>query len=177
MRTPHLLVSCTAADPAAAHRHAELAIWDEFQRSLVDYPRRWLSFEEGAMVLCEEVDELRDEVRANRIGLARAEAMQVGAMALRFIADLCDGVGDAHNRGRTAAAEAHLVLPAVGPRGRQLASSHEGLGFLQREYDALWSAVRCGNPTRELAARVAAIAVRFIAEITSVSSTAAVAHR
>jgi len=177
MRTPHLLAGCTATDPASAYCHAELAIWDEFQRSLVDFPRVWLSPEEGAMVLGEEIDELRDEVRANHIGRARAEAMQVGAMALRFNADLGERTGSAHDRGRAAAAESHLVRPFVGPQGRSLASSHEGLGFLQREYDALWSAIRFGDPTRELPARVQGMAVRFIAEITSVSSVVAVPGR
>ena len=89
MRTPHLLAgACTASDPEGRYRQAELAIWEELTRSLAEYPQIWRSAEEGAMVLGEEIDELWDEIRRNQIGLARAEAAQVGAMALRFIAEI-----------------------------------------------------------------------------------------
>lgn len=117
------------------------------------------------MVLAEEVDELWDEVRGNRIGLARAEATQVGAMAIRFIADLYEPAGTAQMRSRAAASEAQLARTLVGPSGRALASSHEGFGYVKREFDALWSAVRFDDPARELAARVAGSSIRFIAEI------------
>ena len=167
MRTPHLLATaCTAADPDAPYRHAELGIWDEVSRSLTEYPHIWRSAEEGAMVLGEEVDELWDEVRRNQIGCARAEATQVGAMAVRFIADIYEPRGSARQRCRTAAAEQHAVRPAVGPQGRQLSSSHEAFGFFKREYDALWAAISVGADARAAAGRVAAMAVRFIAEIT-----------
>lgn len=46
------------------------------------------SSHEGYAVLAEEVDELWDEVKGNRIDLAIEEAVQVGAMAIRFIADM-----------------------------------------------------------------------------------------
>ena len=118
MRTPHLLASaCTASDPEARYHQAELAIWDELTRSLAEYPQIWRSLEEGAMVLGEEVDELWDEIRGNHIGRARAEAAQVGAMALRFIADLYEPTGSARERCRTAAGEQHDVLALAGPRG------------------------------------------------------------
>lgn len=167
MRTsPHLLVgACGATDLDGRYRHAEFAIWDELNGSLADHPRTWCSPEEGAMVLSEEVEELRDEVRANHLGLARAEATQVGAMALRFIADLYEAGADTSARYRNAAELQRQIRPAVGPKGRALASSHEGFGFLLREYDALWSAVCAGRDAQTAAARVAATAVRFIAEI------------
>lgn len=180
MRTPHLLASaCTASDPEARYHQAELAIWDELTGSLAEYPRIWRSPEEGAMVLAEEVDELWDEIRGNHIGRARAEASQVGAMALRFIADLYepDGPGGAVERCRAAAAEQHDAMALVGPRGRQCASSHEAFGYLKREFDALWSAIRFDEPARPIAARVAAMAVRFIAEITTSSTAVAVSVR
>lgn len=178
MRTPHLIAAaCTAGDPEASYRHAELAIHDELQRSLTEYPHIWRSPEEGVMVLGEEIDELWDEVRGNRVGLARAEAAQVGAMAVRFIADLYEHTGAARDRGRTAAAEVHALRSVVGPRGRLLSSSHEGFGFLKREYDALWSAIRFDDPARELAARVGAASVRFIAEITSAPAPMVVSVR
>jgi hypothetical protein len=178
MRTPHLIATaCTASDPDARYRHAELAVWDELQRSLTEYPQIWRSLEEGVMVLGEKIDDLWDEVRGNHIGRARAEAAQVGAMAVRFIADLFEPTGGARERGRTAAADARLVRPLVGPQGRTLSSSHEGFGFLKREYDALWSAIRFEDPPRELAARVAAMSVRIIAEITSAPVPVAVSVR
>lgn len=172
MRTPHLLVgTCTSGDPEAPYRHAELAIWDELRRSLADYPRVWRSVEEGAMVLGEEMDELWDDVRGNRIGRARAEAVQVGAMAVRFIADLYEPAGPACDRFRSAVAEQQAVRAAVGPAGRVVWSSHEAFGFLKREYNALWSAICFDDAARPAAARVAAMAVRFVAEITSGSTS------
>lgn len=46
------------------------------------------SAHEGFAVLLEEVDELWDEVKANNRSLQREEAIQVGAMAVRFLMDL-----------------------------------------------------------------------------------------
>lgn len=176
--TPHLIAAaCTAGDPEASYRHAELAIHDELQRSLTEYPHIWRSPEEGVMVLGEEIDELWDEVRGNRVGRARAEAAQVGAMAVRFIADLYEQTGAARDRGRTAAAEVHALRTTVGPQGRLLSSSHEGFGFLKREYDTLWSAIRFDDPAREWAARVGAMSVRFIAEIASAPAPMVVSVR
>ena len=171
MKTPHLVaVSSAAADRDDSYRHAELAIWDEFQCSLAQFPRRWVSPVEGAMVLGEEVDEVWDEVRGNRIGLVRAEAAQAGAMGLRFVVDLCGPAGDSLALARRAAREAQQVRPFVGPADRTLASSHEGAGFLKLEFRALWSAVCDGKPTREGAVRVVAAATRLIAEIPSTTT-------
>jgi len=122
------------------------------------------------MVLGEEVDEVWDEVRGNRTGRARAEAVQAGAMGLRFVVDLWGPVGDCPALGRRAAHEARQVRPFVGPSGRALASSHEGVGFLKLEFKALWSAVCDGGPTREGAVRVVAAATRLIAEIPSTTT-------
>ncbi len=55
------------------------------------------SAHEGYAVLKEEVDELWDEVKKNeskhpdRDACLRKEAIQVGAMALRFLTDICEG--------------------------------------------------------------------------------------
>lgn len=43
---------------------------------------------EGFAILKEEVDELWDDIKANRD--PRAEAIQVAAMAVRFLMDCCD---------------------------------------------------------------------------------------
>ncbi len=48
---------------------------------------------EGFAILKEEVDELWDEVKGNhpdRLERMRAEAVQVAAMAIRFIEEVCD---------------------------------------------------------------------------------------
>lgn len=178
MRTPHLLASaCTASDPEARYHQAELAIYDELMASLGTFPQTWLSAEEGATVIGLEVDDLRDEVRGNRIGRARAEAAQVGAMALRFIADLYQPSGPGDLWYRTAADEQRAARAHVGPAGRAFATSHEAFGFLKREYDALWMAIRFDEPARPIAARVAALSVRFIAEISTAPAPAARADR
>jgi len=43
---------------------------------------------EGYAVLLEEVDELWDEVKADNVEKARQEAVQVAAMAVRFIMEV-----------------------------------------------------------------------------------------
>lgn len=52
------------------------------------------SAHEGYAVLKEEVDELWDEVKAKQgvrdLGNMRKEAIQVAAMAMRFVVDICD---------------------------------------------------------------------------------------
>jgi hypothetical protein len=48
---------------------------------------------EGWAVIHEEMDELWTHVKENtgRSDAARTEAIQIAAMALRYVADLCDG--------------------------------------------------------------------------------------
>ncbi|WP_157680193.1 hypothetical protein [Mycobacterium dioxanotrophicus] len=46
------------------------------------------SSHEGYAVIAEELDELWDDVKGNDVPHAIEEAVQVGAMALRFIADM-----------------------------------------------------------------------------------------
>lgn len=46
------------------------------------------SAHEGWAVLYEEVDEIWDEVRADNLDAAIAEAIQAGAMCVRFVADM-----------------------------------------------------------------------------------------
>jgi NTP pyrophosphatase (non-canonical NTP hydrolase) len=63
----------------------------ELDRARAKFPA-FHSAHEGFAVLMEEVDELWDEVRANGSReRMRAEAIQVAAMALRFISDVCEG--------------------------------------------------------------------------------------
>ncbi len=62
------------------------------------------SAHEGVSVLREEFEELWDEVKADNLELAIAEAVQVGAMAVRFVADM---------RAKLAASEASKVCGHV----------------------------------------------------------------
>jgi len=65
----------------------------EIARARAKFPRRHASAHEGFAVLDEERDELWDEVKGNhpeRIARMRSEAIQVAAMAIRFIEDVCD---------------------------------------------------------------------------------------
>ena len=51
---------------------------------------RFNSLHEGYAVILEELEELWDNIKANAdINLTRKEAIQVGAMAMRFVYDLC----------------------------------------------------------------------------------------
>ena len=46
------------------------------------------STHEGYAVIAEELDELWDDVKANRTDAACAEAVQVAAMGIRFVVDM-----------------------------------------------------------------------------------------
>lgn len=66
---------------------ASLRIFEEAQRAAAKFDP-FNSAHEGYAVLAEEVDELWDEVKADRLDLAIEEAVQVGAMAIRFVAEM-----------------------------------------------------------------------------------------
>ncbi|PZP37434.1 MAG: hypothetical protein DI598_21200 [Pseudopedobacter saltans] len=55
------------------------------------HPRKFSSPHEGYAVLLEEVDELWDEVKKKTFDkeAARKEAVQIGAIVIRFITELC----------------------------------------------------------------------------------------
>lgn len=65
----------------------------EYQRACADWPP-FNSAHEAYGTLLEEVDELWDEVKVKQknrdLMKMRKEAIQVSAMALRFIVDVCD---------------------------------------------------------------------------------------
>lgn len=177
MRTPHLVAArCSLGDPEAPYRHGELAIWDAYQRSLAVDPRRWASAEEGAMLLGESIGAVWDAVRDNRIGLARAAAAQAGALGVRFVVDVCESSDDRVVCGRGVVRDAQQVRSFVGPGNRPLASSREGVGFVKREFDSLWSAVCDGEPPRERCVRLVGAATRLIAEIPDVAPSVVVAR-
>jgi hypothetical protein len=82
-------------------RHNKLAraihkVSDAVEVELYVATERYGSFNsahEGYAVILEELDELWDEVkrRDKSIPRMRAEAIQVAAMAMRFVMDCCDG--------------------------------------------------------------------------------------
>lgn len=150
------------ADPGDA-RGAAAAIWAELHTAAIEYPQPWASAEEGAMLLREELDELWDEVRRNRIPEARTEAVQVAAMALRFITDVAPASPTVAWVNSWMNSWPHH--DCVGPR-RPFSSAHEAFGFLLREYDALWANVLTGADATVPATRVAMMAARFITDVT-----------
>ncbi len=68
-------------------------ITGEFKRANAKYPR-FASRHEGYAILKEEVDELWEEIKrkpeATDMNKVKEEAIQVAAMALRFLYDLCE---------------------------------------------------------------------------------------
>lgn len=70
-------------------------IWEELSDELDRAIKKFAPMHgphEGYAVILEELDELWDEVKANR-GAAkggRDEAIQVAAMAIRYVLDVCD---------------------------------------------------------------------------------------
>ncbi len=68
-------------------------VLNEYTFAVTKYPK-FTSAHEGYAILLEEVDELWDEVKVKqshpeRKARMRAEAIQVAAMALRFLTDCC----------------------------------------------------------------------------------------
>lgn len=68
----------------------------ELNRARKKHPKDFNSAHEGFAILDEERDELWDEVKGNdpkRREKMRAEAIQIAAMAIRFVEDVCDREG------------------------------------------------------------------------------------
>ena len=63
----------------------------ELRKALIKFPRPQTSPHEMYAVLLEELDELWDHVKANtgRSPEARKEAIQMAAMAVRYILEVC----------------------------------------------------------------------------------------
>lgn len=69
---------------------AKQEVADEVLRAITKHPQGFRSYHEGYAVLLEEVDELWEEIKRQKVDCVnvRKEAVQVAAMALRFLADL-----------------------------------------------------------------------------------------
>lgn len=76
-------------------------VFEELSGARQAYPPM-RSAHEGYAVIAEELDELWDLVRSRQCGhdftAMRKEAVQVAAMALRFIEDVCDTNGGGRGR-------------------------------------------------------------------------------
>lgn len=86
-------MSATARDRALTFAdELGLEVVEELRRAIAKH-KRFNSAHEGYAVILEELDELWDEVRAWQPGQdfskMRKEALQVAAMGLRFLYDLC----------------------------------------------------------------------------------------
>ena len=81
----------TSCVPCTKERAIALAALEELRRARKKFPKPFNSPHEGWAVLREEVDELWDEVKADSDAKTmRSEAIQVAAMALRFMLECCD---------------------------------------------------------------------------------------
>lgn len=74
-------------DVLTAYAAASSDIFNEAVTARRRFPA-FNSAHEGASVLREEFEEMWDEVKADQLDAAIAEAIQVGAMAIRFVADM-----------------------------------------------------------------------------------------
>jgi NTP pyrophosphatase (non-canonical NTP hydrolase) len=86
------------------YEYAAIEIAEEIKRARAKHaPMR--GAHEGYAVLLEEVDELWDEVkrRAPDLAAMRKEAIQIGAMALAFVVEVCDRAAPATNESANSA--------------------------------------------------------------------------
>ncbi len=71
-----------------AARKALRLVAEEYEKARKKH-RPMAGAHEGYAVLLEELDELWDEIKSDNPGRAKKEAIQVAAMALAFIAEVC----------------------------------------------------------------------------------------
>lgn len=69
------------------YAEASMDILEEAQRAREKFPP-FNSSHEGYAVLLEELDEMWDEIKANNVPRSIEEAIQVGAMAIRYVAEM-----------------------------------------------------------------------------------------
>lgn len=178
MRTPTVVSAmCRENVRRRAHAAAGEAVVAELRRSRAQIPHLH-SLEEGVSVLEEKLDELKDAVRANLVGHARATAAQVSAVALRLTTDFQDDeVALARDRlsAQGAVSKAAGGYAPVAP----LNSAHEGLGYLRCRHQQLCEALAVGDSTKATVAAYAigVLALRFVAEVPSEDASLGVARR
>ncbi|KRQ20589.1 MULTISPECIES: hypothetical protein [Mycobacteroides] len=166
MRIPAAMVSlCRDSMLHKAHTRAGELIFEELRTSRRNFPKLLDSRAEAVSVLEEEIDELRDAVRANIIEHARAEAVQVGAMALRLI---IDGEGRQPSEARDRLAVQSAVARAANSDPlNPLVSAHEGKGYLRGRHEQLLAGLVADNDGQVIKAAnaLAVLALRFVAEV------------
>lgn len=166
MRISAAIVSlCRDGKLHKAHARAGELIFDELRASRRNFPKPLGSLPEAVSVLEEEIDELKDAVRANIIEHARAEAVQVGAMALRLIIDL-EAHESSEARDRLAVQSA-VAKAANSEPPYAFVSAHEGKGFIRGRHEQLLAGLASDNPTQVVKAAnaLAVLALRFVAEV------------
>lgn len=104
------------------------AVEHEVRRAEAKFAK-FVSAHEAWAVLYEEIDELWDEVRANRPDRARCEAVQVAAMSVRFIRDAPPARRDLDTTLSQLAEQCHGIERRL---GRPLNSAHEGWAIISR---------------------------------------------
>lgn len=72
------------------YEYAAMDVISEVNRAKEKYPFDFSSTHEGYAVIKEEVDEMWDEIKRNNTELAVKEAIQVAAMAIRFVAEFSE---------------------------------------------------------------------------------------
>ncbi len=65
-------------------------VWEEVRWARAKWPE-FPSAHHGFAVLLEEVDELKAHVWRRDLSAMRKEAIEVAAMAVRFVVEVCDG--------------------------------------------------------------------------------------
>lgn len=73
--------------PDGKYGEATEAVYNEVRRAKSIHKTDFNSPHEGFAVLKEEVDEMWDDVKADRLQLSVQEAIQVAAMAIRYVAE------------------------------------------------------------------------------------------
>ena len=75
--------------PDGKYGEATEAVYDEIIRAIAKHPQTtpFHSTHEGFGILKEEVDEMWEDIKKDNINLTVKEAVQVAAMAIRFVAE------------------------------------------------------------------------------------------
>lgn len=85
---------CATAFDELGFQSAMDDVETEIRSAFSKWPRKANSAHEQFAILAEEVDELWEHVKTNQkrrdLGAMRAEAIQVAAMAVRFVVDVCN---------------------------------------------------------------------------------------
>lgn len=73
--------------PDGKYGEATQAVYEEVKRAKSIHKQDFNSTHEGFAVLKEEVDEMWDDIKANKLNPSIQEAIQVAAMAIRYVAE------------------------------------------------------------------------------------------